>query len=179
MMFHLFKSDSFWVAGAIAASLVGVNGIATTLKTQAQSQSDRDQNAALQAVAKMTEGQRTYYQNNGKFRATVDNIQQDFGITLPSTFDYAVRTTSEAAYSYVIPAQSPISGKLTAYVGATFITPFQNPKITTIICENTNPGQTRPADPQLVRGADLANPTKLALQCGDFSVEVPASKVNE
>ena len=66
------------------------------------SQPDQDQNAALQAVAKMMEGQRTYYQKNGKFRATVDNIQQNFGITLPQSFDYAVRTTSEAAYSYVI-----------------------------------------------------------------------------
>lgn len=146
---------------------------------QAQSQVGVDQNSALQAVAKMTEGQRTYYQQNGQFRAPINDIQKDFGITLPQTFDYAVRTTSEAAYSYVIPAQSAIAGKLKAYVGAAFITPNQNPKITTIICQNTTPGQVRPADPQLVRGTDLNNPTKLALQCGDFSVEVPASKVNE
>lgn len=156
---------------------VGFGG--TTVTIQAQSQSDQAQNAALQAVAKMTEGQRTYYQKNGKFRAPIDNIQKDFGITLPSTFDYAVRTTSEAAYSYVIPAQSPLKGKLKAYVGGAFITPNQNPKITTIICENTELGQVRPADPQLVRGTDLANPTQLALQCGDFSVEVSASQVTE
>jgi hypothetical protein len=137
------------------------------------------QNAALKAVAKMTEGQRTYYQNHGNFRAQVSNIQQDFGITLPNTFDYAVRTTSEAAYSYVIPTQSPLSNQLKAYVGAAFITPGQNPKITTIICQNTEPGQIRPADPQLIRGTDLNNPSKLALQCGDFSVQVPASEVNE
>jgi hypothetical protein len=36
---------------------------------QPQGPSNRDQNAALQAVAKMTEGQRTYYQKNGRFRA--------------------------------------------------------------------------------------------------------------
>ena len=143
------------------------------------SQPDQDQNAALQAVAKMMEGQRTYYQKNGKFRATVDNIQQNFGITLPQSIDYAVRTTSEAAYSYVIPSQSPLKGQLRAYVGAAFITPNQNPKITTIICENNQPGTIRPADPQLVRGTDLNNPTKLALICGDFSVQVPASMVNE
>jgi hypothetical protein len=140
---------------------------------------DRDQNAALQAVAKMTEGQRTYYQNNGKFRAPIDDIQRDFGITLPKTFDYAVRTTSEAAYSYVIPAGSSVAGQLKAYVGAAFITPGQNPKITTIICRNTTPGSVRPADPQLVRGTDFNNPTKLAIQCGDFSEQVPASEVNE
>jgi hypothetical protein len=161
------------IIGAIALIL----GLALT--TEAQEQANQDQKAALQAVAKMTEGQRTYYQKNGKFRATVDNIQQDFGITLPSSYDYAVRTTSEAAYSYVIPAQTPLKSKLKAYVGAAFITPQQNPKITTIICENTQPGQIRPADPQLVRGTDLANPTKLTLQCGDFSVQVPASEVNE
>jgi CHASE3 domain sensor protein len=68
------------------------------LTTQAQNNPDQDQNTALQAVAKMTEGQRTYYQKNGKFRAIVKNIQKDFGITLPSTFNYAVRTTSEAAF---------------------------------------------------------------------------------
>ena len=139
----------------------------------------QDQNAALQAVAKMTEGQRTYYQNNGNFRAQVDNVQDDFGVTLPKTFDYAIRTTSEAAYSYVIPARSTVSNQLKAYVGAAFITPNQDPKITTIICQNTNPGQTRPADPQLVRGNQFNNPGKLTLQCGDFSVQVPASEVNE
>jgi hypothetical protein len=146
---------------------------------QADNSVDQNQNAALQAVAKMTEGQRTYYQNNGQFRAKVDNIQEDFGVTLPNTFNYAVRTTSEAAYSYVIPAQSPIANKLKAYVGAAFITPNQNPKITTIICQNTNPGQTRPADPQLVLGNQFNNPGKLTLQCGDFTVQVPASEVNE
>lgn len=147
---------------------------------QAQDNSaDQDQNAALQAVAKMTEGQRTYYQKNGQFRATVGNIQQDFGVILPQTFDYAVRTTSGAVYSYVIPAQSPLKGQLKAYVGAAFLTPNQNPKITTIICANNQLGTIRPADPQLVRGTDLNNPTQLALICGDFSTQVPASKVNE
>jgi hypothetical protein len=121
----------------------------------------------------------TNNQKNGQVRATVDNIQQDFGVILPQTFDYAVRTTSGAAYSYVIPAQSPLKGQLKAYVGAAFLTPNQTPKITTIICQNNQPGTIRPADPQLVRGTDLNNPTKLALICGDFSVQVPASMVNE
>jgi hypothetical protein len=164
----------------IYLSLLGLS-IATTLPVQSQGGNnvDRDQNAALQAVAKMTEGQRTYYQANGQFRAKIDNIQKDFGVTLPTTFNYAVRTTSEAAYSYVIPAQSPISTQLKAYVGAALITPNQDPKITTIICRSTTPGQARPADPQLVRGTDFNNPTKLALQCGDFTEQVPASEVNE
>jgi len=162
------------------ASVYFIGGSLGLNLATAQSQADADQNAALQAVAKLTEGQRTYYQTNGKFRAVVSNLQQDFGITLPASFDYAIRTTSEAAYSYVIPVQStPVTNNLNAYVGAAFLTPSQNPKITTIICKSTKSGQIRPADPQLVRGIDLANPTKLALQCGDFSVEVPASRVNQ
>lgn len=171
-------SKHLWKNGAIAVLVGGSILLGVGLTTQAQNNSDQDQdqdqNAALQAVAKMTEGQRTYYQTNNQFRARIDNIQQDFGITLPSTFNYAVRTTSEAAYSYVIPAQS---GPLKAYVGAAFLTPNQTPKITTIICENNNPGQTRPADPQLVR--DPLNPQKLSLQCGQFSIQVPESMVNE
>jgi hypothetical protein len=145
----------------------------------AQPQASPDQTAALNAVARMMEAQRTYYQKNGAFRATVSNIQQDFGITLPATFNYAVRTTTEAAYSYVIPAQTAKVGQLNAYVGAAFLTPTQNPRITTIICMNIQPGQIRPADPQLVLGSLVANPTGRVVQCGDASVEVTASVVNE
>ena len=146
---------------------------------RAQPQASPDQKAALNAVARMMEGQRTYYQKNGAFRATVSSIQQDFGITLPASFNYAVRTTTEAAYSYVIPAQSPKVGQLNAYVGASFLTPTQNPRITTIICMNIQPGQIRPADPQLVLGSLVANPTGRIVQCGDASIEVTASIVNE
>ena len=176
------KKISILMLGIISSVLFSFLGQKFSLiaPVQAQdNQADQSQNAALQAVAKMTEGQRTYYQKNSQFRATVDNIQQDFGVILPQTFDYAVRTTSGAAYSYVIPNQSPLKGQLKAYVGATFLTPNQTPKITTIICQNNQPGTIRPADPQLVRGTDLNNPTKLALICGDFSVQVPASMVNE
>jgi hypothetical protein len=179
-MTQRLNPKTVWISGAIALLGVGGGLFGISAATQARSQADQDQNAALKAVAKMTEGQRTYYQKNGQFKAVVSDLQKDFGITLPSTFNYAVRTTSEAAYSYVIPAQStPLTGKLKAYVGGAFLTPKQNPKIITIICQNNKPGQIRPADPQLVRGTDPANPTKLALQCGDFSTEVPASKVNE
>ncbi|WP_259731936.1 type IV pilin-like G/H family protein [Synechococcus sp. CS-1325] len=145
----------------------------------AQPQANPDQKAALRAVAKMMEGQRTYYQKNGAFRATVSNIQQDFGITLPVSFDYAVRTTTEAAYSYVIPAQGAKVSLLNAYVGAAFLTPSQTPKITTILCMNNQPGQIRPADPQLVLGTLVANPSGRIVQCGDGSIEVRASVVNE
>ncbi|MBF2098896.1 MAG: hypothetical protein IGQ88_11055 [Gloeomargaritaceae cyanobacterium C42_A2020_066] len=166
------------VAGTVLA--LGVGFALRPVPTQAQSQADADQNAALQAVAKMMEGQRTYYQKNGQFKAVVSDLQQDFGITLPATFNYAVRTSAEAAYSYVIPAQStPYTGQLKAYAGAAFLTPNQNPKITTIICQNTMTGQVRPADPTLARSTNLADPKILTVQCGDYSVQVPMSKVNE
>jgi hypothetical protein len=112
-------------------------------------------------------------------RATVSNIQQDFGITLPASFNDAVRTTTEAACSYVIPAQTAKVGQLNAYVRAAFLTPTQNPRITTILCMNIQPGQIRPADPQLVLGSLVVNPTGRIVQCGDASIEVAASIVNE
>jgi len=172
-----------WARGAsllrVVAALAAGGLVGSGLPAAAQVPASPDQKAALRAVAKMMEGQRTYYQKNGSFRATVSNIQQDFGITLPSTFDYAVRTTTEAAYSYVIPAQGPKVGLLNAYVGAAFLTPSQNPKITTIICMNIQPGQIRPSDPQLVLGTLVANPTGRLVQCGDASIEVKASMVNE
>ncbi|MCP9841913.1 hypothetical protein KBY93_14945 [Synechococcus sp. J7-Johnson] len=98
---------------AIFVLLLGAGKVAD-LPAKAQLPATPDQKAALRAVAKMSEGQRTYFQRNGAFRATVSNIQQDFGITLPASFDYAVRTTTEAAYSYVIPAQGAKLGQLNA-----------------------------------------------------------------
>lgn len=162
---------------AISALLLSLAIAGGTAK--AQPQANPDQKAALRAASQMMEGQRTYYQKNGAFRVTVSNIQQDFGINLPATFDYAVRTTTEAAYSYVIPAQGSKAGLLNAYVAAAFLTPSQNPKITTIICQNIQPGQIRPSDPQLVLGTLVANPTGRFVQCGDASIEVKASMVNE
>lgn len=38
-----------------------------------------------------------------------------------------MRTTTKAAYSYVIPAQSSNVGLLNAYVGVAFLTHSQNP----------------------------------------------------
>lgn len=132
-----------------------------------------EQTEALNAVAKMAEGQRTYYQDNAMFLDQVDEMQKDFGIELPSDYDYAIRTTDEAAYNYVIPTKD----SLKAYVGAAFLAPDGSGELTTIICENEDTGLERPADPQLVR--DPLDTTEISLQCGDYSVEVPASKVTE
>jgi DNA replicative helicase MCM subunit Mcm2 (Cdc46/Mcm family) len=59
------------------------------------------------------------------------------------------------------------------------MTPGQTPKMITIICQNTQPGQIRPADPILVLGTAIANPSGSIVQCGDFSTQISASVVNE
>jgi hypothetical protein len=41
------------------------------------------------------------------------------------------------------------------------------------------PSQIRPADPQLVLGTFVDNPTDRIVQCGDISIEIIASIVNE
>lgn len=66
---------------AISILLLGVAMAGDTAK--AQPKANPDQKAALQAAAQMMEGQRTYFQKNGAFRATVSNLQQDSGITCP------------------------------------------------------------------------------------------------
>jgi Type IV pilin-like G and H, putative len=144
-----------------------------------QGQVDIDQNKALNAVAKITEAQRTYHKKNGSFQANIASLQEDFAITLPSSFNYAARTTTYSAYNYVIPTQPANTGSLKAFVGATFFTPGEKPKMITIICQNSQPGQIRPADPILVLGIAIANPTGRIVQCGDFSTQVSASVVNE
>lgn len=138
-----------------------------------------DQNQALAAVAKMMEGQRTYYQKNGRFQAAISRVQRDFGFSMPADFSYAIRTTTYSAYSYVIPKQPAYTGQLKAYVGATFMTPGEQPKMITIICQNTQPGQIRPADPSLVVGSFNLNPSGSIVQCGNFSTQISASVVNE
>lgn len=128
------------------------------------------QKAALVAVAKMMEAQRTYYQKNGRFQADVQALQRDFNLQLPPTFNAAVRTTTLAAYSYVIPQQPPFK----AYVGAAFRD--TTGQLVTIICENKSPGQVRPADPTFVM---QDNPQQLRLECGDFAIEIPASQITK
>ena len=164
---------------AITGLLLAPGATETSAQIQSQNQLNLDQNAALGAVAKMTEAQRTYFRKNGRFQANITSLQQDFAITLPSSFNYAARTTTYSAYNYVIPTQAANTGSLKAYVGATFMTPDQTPKMITIICQNTQPGQIRPADPILVLGTAIANPSGNIVQCGDFSTRISASVVNE
>jgi len=126
----------------------------------------------------MMEGQQTYYQKNGRFQATISTVHKDFGFTLPTNFSFAIRTTTYSAYSYVIPNQPAYTGQLKAYVGATLMTPGEHPNMITIICQNTQPGQIRPADPSLVIGSLTLNPTGSIVQCGNFSIQISAAVVN-
>ena len=170
------KSLNRIVLGAVslAFSLQPLGGAAL-----ADDRVNAQQNKALAAVAKMMEGQRTYYQKNGRFQANASRVQRDFSLEIPASFDYAIRTTTYSAYSYIIPNQPAYKGQLKAYVGAVFMTPGQNPKMITIICQNTQPGQIRPADPALVLGTNTPNPNGSIVQCGNFSTQVSASVVNE
>ena len=148
------------------------------IEEQTTPQAPSDQDQALKAVATMTEGQRTYYSKHNQFQDKVSNLEKDFGISIPSSYDSAIRKTDEAAYNYLIPKSS--SSKLKAYVGAVFLAPDGSGKLTTIICENNDPGEERPSDPQLVRGTGVNEPTtEITLECGEYSTQVPASKVTE
>ncbi|AFY61548.1 type IV pilin-like G/H family protein [Synechococcus sp. PCC 6312] len=160
------------VCFASALSILGGMAPATLAQTQAQIA----QQEGLYAVANITETQRTVFQKNGQWLADVPSIQQYMGATLPATFDYAVRTTTEAAYSYVIPTTAPNATGLKAYVGGAFLAPDGSQKVTTIICQNQISGQIRPADPRIIRGADPSQPP-YALACGDGSIQIPASEV--
>lgn len=164
---------------SLTIGLCLVSGIVIEASSvQAQTQAQIAQQEGLYAVANMTEGQRTVYQQKGQWLADVPSIQQYLGATLPATFDYAVRTTTEAAYSYVIPTTAANATTLKAYVGAAFLAPDGSNQVTTIICQNQVPGQIRPADPRIVRGADPSQPP-FSLACGDGSVQVPASEVTK
>ncbi len=98
-------------------------------------------------------------QKNGRFQATVSTVQTNFGFTLPPNFSHAIRTITYSAYSCVIPKQPACTGLLKAYFGARFMTPGKNPMMITIICLNTQPGQSRPADPNFLLGRFTLNPT--------------------
>jgi hypothetical protein len=171
--------QQLWITAGLASLLLGTIWVAAACKTQAQDQAAREQATAREIAIKMTEAQRSYYQKKGKFNVVVQELAKDLNLTLPSSFNYAVRTSFEAAYIYVLPARTPLADQLKAYVGGAFIKSAQSqdrePEIVTIICESTKTGRLRPAAPQVVRGKDSSPTTELSLKCGDFSVPVPHS----
>ncbi|MGB5770566.1 MAG: type IV pilin-like G/H family protein, partial [Crocosphaera sp.] len=114
-------SKKLWITGGLASLLLGTSWVGVAVKTQAQDQAQdqvgQEQATALEIVTKMTEAQRTYYQKNGKFQVVVQEMAEDLNLTLPPSFNYAVRTSFDGAYIYVQPAQTPMADQLKAYVG--------------------------------------------------------------
>jgi hypothetical protein len=93
-------------------------------------------------ITALIQAQKTYYMQRGYFARWVYNLE----VELPSDYDFAIRTTTRAAYQYAIP--DSLDQK--AYVGATFLdrnATADNPQMVSIICEAIEPGTTRPADP--------------------------------
>lgn len=117
----------------------------------------------------MIYGQTAFYKENGEFIEEVDELrnylQQNFDMELPSDTDYAIRTTNEASYNYVIPK----SKSSRSQVGALFISPDETSKLMRIICQNNNRGAERPADPKLIR--DILDPSNISMECGENSFQ--------
>ena len=134
------RSRLLWIA-LIMGSLSFILGRASL------AQIAPEQSAGLKAVSQMTEAQRTHYRKHQYFLNRVGQFKKDFGISLPTTYHYAVRTTTQAAYTYAIPSESRPG--LKAYVGGAFID--LDGQITTIICENTVPGVRRPPRPLVAK----------------------------
>ena len=194
-MRQLLTSKKIWITGTLASLLLGTSLVGVAMKTQAQdqvgqdemaeNQAEKDQAAALEIVTKMTEAQRTYYQENGKFQVVIQKMAEDLNLTLPSSFNYAVRTSFDGAYIYVQPAQTPIADQLKAYVGGAFFKSPENqeandnPEIMTIICQTTQTGRRRPASPQVARGNKLNSTREVSLSCGNSSVQISESNQNQ
>ncbi|MDJ0730788.1 MAG: type IV pilin-like G/H family protein [Crocosphaera sp.] len=199
-MIKLLTNQQRWITGTLAGLILGTGLMGVALKTQAEEevkpeeneqeqvmskeeQAKQAQEEALDLVTKMTEAQRSYYEENGEFQVVIDEIAKDLDLTLPSSFNYAIRTSFQGAYIYVLPAKSPIADQLKAYVGGAFIkspekdleNQDQKKEIVTIICETTETGRRRPADPQIARAKELSSNTELSLTCGGSTVPAPKS----
>ena len=181
-----------WLTGTLASLLLGTSLVAMPSQTQAEEQvkqqsmlSEKEQvkqaqAKALEIITKMTAAQRSYYQENGEFEVVINKIAEDNNLTLPSTFNYAVRTSFQGAYIYVQPSDNPIANKLTGYVGGVFMkspekakdNETQKGEIVTIICQTKETGRRRPGDPKVARPKDLSSSTELSLSCADSTVPV-------
>jgi uncharacterized membrane protein len=161
-MSYLTSKSALVVAGALTSSLCIV------LTTQAQDSVSKAQSDALNIVTLLTQQQDPYYQKNKKFNTDVKGIAKTSSLTLSDSFNYGIRTGFDAAYVYVMPAQTPMADQLKSYIGAAFVNPKQKSEVLTIICENAKTGRLRPSDPKLVMTEQTAT-----LTCGDSSVPVP------
>ena len=188
-------SNYVWITGGIASLLLAASLGGSPLKTQAQEEvepqtaqeqldPEKAQATALEIITKMTEAQRNYYQEDGEFKVVIQEIAEDLDLTLPSSFNYAVRTSFDGAYVYVLPSKTPIADQLKAYVGRVFIKSPEKAKenenqkgeIITIICETTKTGRRRPTDPTVARAKEATSATEPSLSCGETTVRVSPSQ---
>ncbi|EAZ88217.1 type IV pilin-like G/H family protein [Crocosphaera chwakensis] len=202
-MTQVLTNQQTWITGTLASLLLGTSLVGIPVKTQAEEQVEQEevkqeqvlseeeqveqaQAKALEIITKMTEAQRSYYEENGEFQVVIDEIAKENNLTLPSTFNYAVRTSFQGAYIYVLPAKTPIANQLKAYVGGAFIKSPENEKdnetqkgeIVTIICQTTETGRRRPADPQVARAKELNSTSEPSLSCADSTVPVANEKTD-
>ncbi len=158
----------------IIAGFVGTVALGLTSTTQAQESVSQEQKNALEIATQLTTQQQPYYQKNGEFNTDVKKLAKELDITLPSSFNYGIRTGFESAYIYVMPAKTDLAEQLKSYIGAAFINPNNKSEMISILCENTKLGRMRPADPKLLMSGD--QPT---LECGEGSAAVPISEAKK
>lgn len=141
----------------------GMATVGLAIVTQAQSGQ-----LPVKPVAKMIYGQMTNYEESGTFLKQVEALQNRLksdGLVLPPDNDYAIRTTTIAAYNYVIPKAKTKK----AHVGALFVPPDGSSKLLKIICTNEEPGAERPTEPELV--VDPKDPKNISMKCGEGSYQ--------
>ncbi|MDJ0581818.1 type IV pilin-like G/H family protein [Crocosphaera sp.] len=191
-MVQALTNKQRWLTATVASLLLGTSLVAIPVQTQAEEQVEQQpvlsekeqvkqaQAKALEIITKMTAAQRSYHEENGEFEVVIDKIAEDHNLTLPSTFNYAVRTSFQGAYIYVQPSDNPIANKLTGYVGGVFMkspekakdNETQKGEIVTIICQTKETGRRRPADPRVARPKDSSSTSDLSLSCADSTVPV-------
>lgn len=137
--------------------LVLLGAIAAPMQAQ-------DTSGAQSLITDLTKAQQSFYSKNRGFTNSITTLARAFKIQTPSSYSYAIRTTTRSAYQYVIPKAS--GGK--AYVSGVFVDATPNSRNTLmIVCEAENTGGTRPADPAYVRGI---------LRCGTGTKVVDSSQ---
>ncbi|MDJ0507649.1 MAG: type IV pilin-like G/H family protein [Crocosphaera sp.] len=192
-------SNYVWITGGVASLFLAAGLGGFSLKTQAQEavepqttqeqleeqlDPEKAQATALEIITKMTEAQRNYYQENGEFKVVIQEIAEELNLNLPSSFNYAVRTSFDGAYVYVLPSKTPIADQLKAYVGRVLIKSPEKAKenenqkgeIITIICQTTKTGRRRPTDPKVARAKEANSATEPSLSCGDTTVPISNSQ---
>ncbi|WP_341737310.1 type IV pilin-like G/H family protein [Microcoleus sp. CAWBG640] len=120
---------------------------------------------AKQYVASINKGQQFYYAENNTFSNSISPL--GLGLKNQTTYyNYSAIATKNAAFSYGVAR----SDNLLSYVGAVFLVPVSQAaknKMTTvsIICAVNSPGNTKPANPILLKAVPVcASGTELLMK---------------